>query len=387
MAREYTAFALDEYRERIGRARSALRRAGLDAVVAVSPEALYYLSGYDSWTSAVNPQGLVFTAEEVEPTLLIRDYDLALARESAIVDDIQTFSLASDSPAHRLADILHKKGLRRGRVGIDLQSPAVTGHFALALADALGDSALVDATELLGDLRLVKSPREIAYLRQAAEHAAAGLAETRVALRAGRTEIQVAADVEAAVRRAGSDYWAIPMEFTTGPRTAAGHGAPRLRIIQGGDLAHFEFAGVAARYHATAMATMAVGDPGKRCRDIHRVCAESIRAGAGAIRSGASAADVETASLVPLQREGLDRYATARFGYGIGIAYPPIWLETLQISRASNQILEPGMVFVLHTTLTLPDENIGVMQGGTYMLGQSGLEMLVGDGDAPLVMT
>jgi len=141
---------------------------------------------------------------------------------------------------------------------------------------------------------------------------------------------------------------------------------------------------VSARYHATAMTTMAVSNPGSRIRDLHRVCAESIRAGMSAIRRGVAVADGEMASLVPLEREGLDVYATARFGYGIGVAYPPIWLETLQISRTSTQILEPGMVFVLHTTLTLPDENIGLMQGGTYMLGESGLEMLVGDGDAPL---
>jgi len=86
----------------------------------------------------------------------------------------------------------------------------------------LGDCTLVDATDLLGDLRLIKSPREIGYIREAARFAAAGLAETRRALRAGRTEIAIAADVEAAVRRAGSDYWAIPMEFTTGPRRVMG---------------------------------------------------------------------------------------------------------------------------------------------------------------------
>lgn len=387
MTREYTAFPVADYLERMSRARQAMRYAGLDALIAVSPEALYYLCGYDSWTAAVNPQGLVITAEEKEPTLLIRDYDLALARESTIADDIQTFSLANDDPAEHLARILRRKGITQGRIGADLQSPALTGHFALSLSKALDGAEIIDATALLGDLRLIKSPREIEFIRQAADYAKAGLRATRTSLRAGRTEIAVATDVETAVRGAGSDYWAIPMEFTTGPRTAAGHGAPRPRVIQKGDPAHFEFAGVAARYHATAMATMAVGDPGKRFRDIHRICAESVRAGVSEVKNGVSAADVESASLEPLRREGLANYALARFGYGIGIAYPPIWLETLQISRASAQVLAPGMVFVLHTTLTIPDENIGVMQGGTYMLGPSGIEMLVGDGDAPLVMT
>lgn len=386
MAREYLAFDETEYCERMERARAAMRENGLDVIVVVSPESLYYLSGYDSWTSAVNPQGLVMTSGDDGPTLLIRNYDYALARESAIVDDIRTFRLGLDDPAEMLVDIVRKKRPGEARVGVDLQSPAVTGRFALDLVHALGNSRMVDATDLLGELRLTKSPRELAYIRQAAGYAAAGLAETRRALRAGRTEIAVAADVEAAVRKAGSDYWAIPMEFTTGPRTAAGHGAPRSRVIGAGDLAHFEFAGVAARYHITAMTTMAVSSADKRIRDLHRVCAESVTAGVAAVEAGVPASEVEIASLKPLEREGIDGFATARFGYGIGVAYPPIWLETLQISRTSKHILQAGMVFVLHTTLTFPDENLGFMQGGTYVLTESGIQMLVGDGDSPLVI-
>jgi Xaa-Pro aminopeptidase len=175
------------------------------------------------------------------------------------------------------------------------------------------------------------------------------------------------------------------MEFTTGPRTAAGHGAPRPRVIGAGDLAHFEFAGVAARYHVTAMTTMAVTSASKRIRDLHRICAESVTAGVAAVKVGAPAAAAEIASLRPLEREGIDGFAIARFGYGIGVAYPPIWLETLQISRTSAHVLQAGMVFVLHTTLTLPDENLGFMQGGTYLLTETGVQMLVGDGDSPLV--
>ena len=74
-----------------------------------------------------------------------------------------------------------------------------------------------------------------------------------------------------------------------------------------------------------------------------------------------------------------------RFGYGIGIAYPPIWLETLQISRGFDRVLAPGMAFVLHSCIEIPEEEIGIIQGGTYLLGGSELEMLAGAGDVDLV--
>lgn len=382
----YTAFEMSEYRERLDRARRAMREADIACCICMAPENLFYLSGYDSWTAAVNPQGLVFTAGDDAPTLLVRNYDLGFVSESTWVEDIRTFHLNRDRPEALLVEIARQKGVREGRIGIDLNTPAVNGAFALKLVDAFKPAQIVDATFLLGDLRLVKSPSEIAYLRKAAGHAQAGLTAVYRALKAGRTEIAVAADVEAAMRMNGSDFWAIPTEFASGDRSAAGHGTPRPRVIETGDIAHFEFAGVASRYHTTAMVTLAVGEPSRRARDLYRINLESLRAGIAAVRPGAPAAAVEEAALAPLRREGLEDTFQGRFGYGIGIAYPPIWLETLEIDRQSKQVLQPGMVFVLHATIVLPDERLGYMQGGTYLLTETGLDMLVGAGDAELAM-
>ncbi len=382
----YAAFTEAEHRERLERARASLRSAGLDCCVCVGPENLYYVGGYDSWTAMNNPQGLVFTSGDDEPTLVVRNVDLPLALESTWVRDIRTYHLNKDDPAAIIARVAQEKGVRSGRAGVDLQTAAVTGAFALALINAFAPAKVEDTTLLLGDLRLTKSPAEMHYLREAAGYAQAGLDAARKALRAGRTEIAVSADVEAAMRMAGSDYPAIPTEFASGPRSPGGHATPRPRVIENGDLAHFEFAGVSNRYHTTAITTMAVGEPGPRAREIHRLNVASLRAGIASIRPGVPVREIEEASLEPLRKEGLDHLAMMRFGYGIGIAYPPIWLETLQIDRQSSQTLQPGMVFVLHACIELIDEGLGAIQGGTYTMTDSGLEMLVGDGDADLVV-
>ena len=106
--------------------------------------------------------------------------------------------------------------------------------------------------------------------------------------------------------------------------------------------------------------------------------------GIAAIHPGADVTDIEEASLKPVRAAGLEDAAVMRFGYGIGVAYPPIWLEPLQISRGSHQIMEVGMVFVLHAYLQLVNEGLGMIQGGTYALTETGVEMLVGGGDVPL---
>jgi Xaa-Pro aminopeptidase len=381
----YAAFAEAEHRERLGRARRVLADAGFDGAIVVAPEHLYYLAGYDSWVSVNSPQVLIFGTGDDEPTLVLRNVDLPLALETSWVQDIRTYHLhLQDAPA-LIAQVAAEKRIgRNGRVAIESQSYALTHARGLGLAKALAPVALVDATELLGELRVVKSPSEIAYLRDAARYADIGLQAARRHARPGQSEIAFTAEVEAAMRRAGSDYWSIPIEMASGPRTPGGHATPRERTMQSGDLVHLEFAGVSHRYHVAAIHTMALAEPGRRAREIYRLAKESLAAGIAATRIGAPVSAVEEASLAPLDRAGLAHAATMRFGYGIGIAYPPIWLETLQISRGFDRRLAAGMVFVLHACLELPDEGIGVIQGGTYLLSGDGLEMLAGGGAVDL---
>ena len=365
-------------------ARTALAKAGFAGAVAVAPETLYYLAGYDAWVAVNSPQALIFTTGDDDPTLVLRNVDRPLARETCWLDDVRDYHLFLEAAPDLVADVAREKGLLGRRLAIETGSPALTYSLGLALAKALAPAELVDATELLGRLRTIKSARERALIEHAAGHAKRGLDAARAALRPGVSEIGLAAALENAMRRTGSEYWAIPTELAGGPRAPGGHATPRERIIEPGDLVHLEFAGVAARYHAVAIHCLAAGAPDARTMEVYDLARASLAAGIAAIRPGVPVAAVEEASLDPLRAAGLEGAAMMRFGYGIGIAYPPIWLESLQISRGVEQRLEPGMVFVLHACLELEDEGIGVIQGGTYALDPDGLHELVGGGDVPL---
>ena len=186
------------------------------------------------------------------------------------------------------------------------------------------------------------------------------------------------------MRGSGSDYWSIPVELASGPRSAGGHATPRERILEPGDIVHTEFAGVKDRYHATAMQTIALGEPSVRAKEVYALGIRSLDAGIAEVRVGAAVGDIEEASLIPLRQAGLEHTAMMRFGYGLGLAYPPIWLEPLTIAKGFPTKLSPGMVFVLHACLELIDEGLGVVQGGTYVLEPGGLRMLAGAGSVGL---
>lgn len=386
MAPKFAAFEKSEHLERLSRARAVMAASGLGACVIVAPEHLYYFGGYDSWVGVNSPQAMILTAQDDAPTLILRNVDLSLALETTWLEDIRTYQLHGDDFAAMVADVLGTKGVSGGPVGIELQSYAVTHALGSALEEALSPIEVIDATELLGGLRLIKSPTEMQYLERAAHYTTQGLGAVYQNLQPGITEIGLAAQIESAMRRAGSDFWAIPTELCSGDRTAGGHATPREKKIEAGELVHVEFAGVSQRYHATALQTLAIGNPGARSREIYDIALASLRAGMAAITPGAAVVAVEEASLEPLRAHGLEHAAMMRFGYGIGIAYPPIWLETLQIARGFDQTLEPGMVFVLHSCLELPDEGLGVIQGGTYAMTETGLTKLVGAGDVDLMM-
>jgi Xaa-Pro aminopeptidase len=385
MSAEYAVFTQTEHKNRLARARDMLAACGFEVCVSVAPETHYYLAGYDAWVGVNSPQALVFSiSEETEPTLIVRNVDTRLATETTWLSDIRKYQLFADDFSKLVAGIVREKGWTGGRIAMELQSYALNAALYSELASALKPAEIFDATRLLGDLRIIKSETEMRYVREAAGYANLGLDAAREALRVGVTEIEVAAAVEGAMREAGSDYWAIPTEISSGTRTPGGHATPRHRVIESGDIVHFEFAGVSHRYHATAVHTMACGAPNSRAAELYEIARVSLAAGVSQCHAGAWVADIEEASLEPIRIAGLEAYANMRFGYGIGLAYPPVWLETLQISRGFEDRLAPGMVFVLHAYLQLDHENIGIIQGGTWALTTDGLEQLVGGGDLPL---
>ena len=383
---EYSAFSAEEFAARFARAERVLADSGITACLMMAPEHLYYFAGYESWVSVNSPQALIFVVNGGAPTLLLRDVDLPLALETTRVEEIKTYDLVAESFAERVRGCLAGKGFDGGKVAVELSSYAVPSALADSLRAALPSAELVDATRLLGDLRHRKSAAEMVYMERAASYANLGLAALAGNLAEGISEIALASSIETAMREAGCDYWAIPTELSSGTRSAGGHATPRAKLIEQGDLVHAEFAGVAERYHATAIQTVSLGEPSPRARELYDIALASLKAGMAAAVPGADVGAVEEASLEPLRAHGLEHSAMMRFGYGVGIAYPPIWLETLQIARGFDFTLEPGMVFVLHSCLELPDEQLGVIQGGTWAMIESGIRLLAGAGDCPLMV-
>lgn len=377
------AFPESEYRERIERARKAMQAAKVDCVVCVGPELLYYFAGYDAHTH-FSQQGLVLGVQDDEPTLIIRDVDLGRAEVGSWLKDVRLYRHVADDPAALVAQAVRDKATGALRIGADLRAYALTGAYAFDLAAQLAPAALLDASGWLEDLRLVKSEREMVYIHKAAEYATTGLERAREVIRAGITEIEVAGEIESAMRGAGSEYPAMPCWINSGPRRG-GHKTPDHRVIKPGDNIAMEFAGVHRRYHAVTIQTVAVGDAAPSFRRTYNLALEALREGSKSVAANVPVSRSEQAVVDAFVKGGADPSIRARFGYGVAIAYPPTWLESLDITLESEQIFDPPMTFVLHTADRDEKTGQGCLIGGAYALTGRGLEILSG-GDLDLAV-
>ena len=380
----------EEMAARLARVRRAMGAGGIDALIVLAPDNQYWLCGLESFISGVLPQALIVPAEDERQMLLqVWDADAPLARATATVEPIYGYRFGVDDPVQAFRAALDACAPGAEIVGFDAASRAVPHTLGSALVAALAPAQCVDCSGLLADARLVKSARELTFLRHAGAFADVGLQAALEHARPGMSERRLAAEIEYAMRSAGSDYPSIPTELTSGPRSALVHGTPSHRELEAGDLVHVEVGGVEQRYNAVGLQTFHIGGApappaGVQLYEVAQAC---LRAGLDAILPGIEARAVEAPALVVLRDAGFGDGFQMRFGYGVGAGYPPTWLDPFQITRTSVQKVQPGITFVLHACLLDETARVGVVVGGTYAMTESGIELLAGAGPIDLYTT
>jgi Xaa-Pro aminopeptidase len=197
------------------------------------------------------------------------------------------------------------------------------------------------ASVALRDLRSRKSPAEVAALREA------GAAIDRVHaavpgwLRPGRTELEVAADVAAAITSEGharTDFVII----ASGPNAASPHHEPSGRVLQPGDAVVVDIGGtMPSGYCSDCTRVYAIGNPPAEFTAYYRVLRDAQEAACAAVRPGVSAEAVDAAARTPITQAGYGPQFVHRTGHGIGLETH----EDPYIVAGNAEPLAPGMAF------------------------------------------
>jgi len=228
--------------------------------VLFAQESLYYLTGFDT-SGFVFFQCALLTAGADEIVLLTRRPDLEQARRTSIITDIRLwYDGEGADPSEELKAILAEKKLAGGRIGIELRTFGLTADkYELVRRRLAGWCELVEASQLVRNLRLLKSAAEITYVRKAAELADRSLEAMLAAAKPGAFKGDIAAAGVAAILAGGGDPAPSGPVLGSGERALLVRSATGFRQLDPVDQLTMEFAASYRHYCACLMRTIAIG--------------------------------------------------------------------------------------------------------------------------------
>lgn len=370
-----TAFPAHTYRSRIDAVKRRLAERDLEALVVNYPDNINYLTGFDS-LGFLWYQALIISPKLAEPIFITRTSEEPCTWELSCIKDAIFYDIAKEDPLRIVAEMLAQAGLSHARIGLEMSASTFSPLQFQALCGYLREAHFEDASLVVAEERLIKSPQEIAYQRSAARMADLGMQAAFEALRPGISEVEVAGIVAHALGEAGSEYAAISPMCATGRRSTMTHAMPHRQIISHGDVVILEHAGVCNRYHAILMRTAVMGQPNPRIREVSTLLTEAFNAAVETARPGTPVGEVNRVCNEILDRIDLSHTRVHRIGYSLGLAYPPTWLEAMMLDETDEHVFEPNMSFSIEPNLSLYGEGFGIKLGDTVLCGPEGSSSL-----------
>ena len=320
--------------ERLTAARARVAAAGLDALLVTPGPDLRYLTGYDA--IALERLTCLVVPADGDPSIVVP----TLERPAALASPVGSLGLAvhawdeTDDPYRLVARLLPNAGA----VALD---DHMWASKVLALRDAMPATDQRAGGQVLRELRMRKSPAEVAALRAAGAAIDAVHAQVPQWLKPGRTEAEVGRDIADAIVATGH----ATVDFTivaAGPDGASPHHELSDRVIRAGEPVVVDIGGtMPSGYCSDSTRTYAVGDPGADFLALYQVLQAAQEAGCDWVRPGVSAASVDAAARDVIDAAGYGDLFVHRTGHGIGLETH----EDPYVVAGNDTPLEPGMAF------------------------------------------
>jgi Xaa-Pro dipeptidase len=369
-------FTIEEFSARRSRAREAIAEAGLDWLLIFHPVSIHWLTGSDA-KSYQEFQCLLISASPGPVIVLTREGERAEFQDDALVDQLWTFGGGEpEDPIAAFERLSASLELPRARVGMEVPAYYLHPHHYMRIRQLLGEAILAEPTNLVHDLKLVKSPAELAYIRRASRIADIGMRVFADSLVEGRTELDVSGRVYHALLTSGSGLAASPINLVSGERSGFSHGAPTERKLRRGDFGSVEYGSTYRRYTATIGRQFCIGPPTARMRELYDLVRRAADECIAEIRAGVPANVPHEAAKRVIAEAGLDRCRVHTTGYGLAPGFPPTWGEPLHMLGGSECTLKAGMVVTVEPPVFIGQERLGARIIDNVLVTQDGCERL-----------
>ena len=334
-------FEPEEFQARLHRVQQALAEQRQDALLGFLPETVtwvtgFFTRGYGSFQFAIIPAS-------GNPIVICRDVEEYYLDSTCIYSERVLWSDSDDKNRIAIDAITEHVGAKAA-IAIELNAwPLSAGRFE-ALKSGLPAVSWSDGSSLVSEMRLIKSPAEIALQRKAAQAAEAGMSAGIAAATEGASERDMAADICAAMIRAGSDLPG-PGVLSSGERAFHLHGGYSDRILRRGDIVQLETTPNSHQYHARFMRPIKVTEA---TDEDHRIVESLIRIQDSAIAEvgpGVPATVPDAVYREGVLSAGLREVYTNKTFYSVGLLLQPSGGEPLEAHPGAQWSFEPGMTF------------------------------------------
>jgi Xaa-Pro aminopeptidase len=355
----------------------ALGGAGVDALLVTHPPNLRYLVGFDGSLGAL----LVSAGGS---TLVVDGrYITSASARAATTPGLENLriELADRSLEEAVARVVMGSA---GIFNLGVEAAAISlsrfdrlSH-TLGMAEAAGDLSAprLRATEhLVERARMVKDDGEVATLRDAARRLSGVAAAVMSDVRAGRTEHEVAADIDATIRRAGFERSAFETIVASGPNSALPHARPGGRTLQPGDGVVLDFGGVYDGYCVDLTRTVQLAPLSEEFGRLFDAVSAAHAAAIRAVAPGVPASSIDRAARLVLEGLGLAEYFVHGTGHGLGLEVHEEPRLTKPGSTQTDETLMPGMVFTIEPGVYVPGLG-GVRIEDDILVVRQGCEVL-----------
>ena len=334
-------FTREEFHGRVERVRRKLEEEGFDALLAFLPESVTYLTGF--FTRGYGSFQFAIVPVDRDPVVICRDVEAYYLDSTCVFPDRVLWTDSDDKTTLATQAIMDRVG-PRPRLAVELGAWPLNAARYEALRAALPDATWTDCSRLIAEMRLIKSPAEIAYQRRAAAAAEAGMTMGITSAQAGATEREMAAMICAEMIRAGSDLPG-PGVLSSGERAYHLHGGYSDRVLENGDIVQLETTPNVRHYHARFMRPIKVWTA---TDEDHLTVEKLVRIQDDALATVAPG----VAATVPdrIYREGVlaaglrETYTNKTF-YSVGLLLAPNGGEPLEAEPSATWTFEPGMTF------------------------------------------
>lgn len=324
-----------------------LAQNNLDAAYVSNPVDINYFTGFYSEPEERILALLVFP--DKDPFIFAPQLEVEAAKKAGWDKDVFGY-LDHELPFALMAE--HIKNAAGSPKKWSIEKDHLSVDKLESIKEQFPDATFPDnLSRYMENAKLIKTEEEIKLLDAAGKEADYAFEVAFKAIKEGRTEQEIVAEIEYAMMKKGVMHMSFDTIVQAGANAANPHGGPEKNPIVPNELILFDLGTIHQGYISDASRTVAFGKPDDKSLDIYKVDLEAQYAAMDAAKPGITAAQLDKVARDVITKAGYGEYFIHRLGHGMGTSEH----EFPSIMEGNDMVLEPGMCFSIEPGIYIPN--------------------------------